>query len=352
MVKKSDNQNANSKPKGAIGDVWGVCGDLSDSPNTENFLQSPKDRNFRPTDFEIGSDGALYVADWQNIIIGHMQHNVRDPSRDHEYGRVYRITHEGRKLMDPVKVDGEPIAKLLDLLKERTNLTRHRARIELSERKTKDVISELEKWIKQWDPKKAEHAHHLTEALWLHQQHNTKNMELLGQMLGSPNADARVAAATVQQFWATSAAANNQTVEKKPTETKKSGVLSDTPELTTIRIGTIVEQMKYDTSEVAVKAGKKIKLIFDNPDYLPHNIVLVKPGKLESVATAAIALGAEGFNMHFVPKTDDVIWSTKLIDHGKQEIINFTAPKKPGDYPYVCTFPGHHILMRGVIHVK
>ena len=351
-VKKSDNQNANSKPKGAIGDVWGVRGDLSDSPNTENFLQSPKDRNFRPTDFEIGSDGALYVADWQNIIIGHMQHNVRDPSRDHEYGRVYRITHEGRKLMDPVKVDGEPIAKLLDLLKERTNLTRHRARIELSERKTKDVISELKKWIKQWDPKKAEHAHHLTEALWLHQQHNTKNMKLLGQMLGSPNADARVAAATVQQFWATSAAANNQSVEKKPTETKKSGVLSDNPELTTIRIGTIVEQMKYDTSEVTVKAGKKIKLIFDNPDYLPHNIVLVKPGKLESVATAAIALGAEGFNMHFVPKTDDVIWSTKLIDHGKQEIINFTAPKKPGDYPYVCTFPGHHILMRGVIHVK
>ena len=177
-------------------------------------------------------------------------------------------------------------------------------------------------------------------------------MELLGQMLGSPNADARVAAATVQQFWATSAAANNQTVQKKPTETKKSGVLSDTPELTTIRIGTIVEQMKYDTSMVTVKAGKKIKLIFDNPDYLPHNIVLVKPGKLESVATAAIALGAEGFNMHFVPKTDDVIWSTKLIDHGKLEIINFTAPKKPGDYPYVCTFPGHHILMRGVIHVK
>ena len=175
-VKKSDNQNANSKPKGAIGDVWGVRGDLSDSPNTENFLQSPKDRNFRPTDFEIGSDGALYVADWQNIIIGHMQHNVRDPSRDHEYGRVYRITHEGRKLMDPVKVDGEPIAKLLDLLKERTNLTRHRARIELSERKTKDVISELKKWIKQWDPKKAEHAHHLTEALWLHQQHLVQSL--------------------------------------------------------------------------------------------------------------------------------------------------------------------------------
>ena len=345
MVKKSDPNDPNKKPRGSTGDIWGV--------DQENLLLSPKDRNFRPTDFEIGGDGAMYVSDWQNIIIGHMQHNVRDPSRDHEFGRVYRITHEGRPLMPHVKVDGQPISKLLDLLKERTNLTRHRARIELSERKTAEVISELGKWVKQWDPKNAEHAHHLMEALWLHQQHNVKNMKLLGQMLGSPNADARVAAATVKQFWATSASAKNKTAAAKPpVEKKKSGILSDTPNLTTVRIGTIVEQMKYDTPELTVKVGKKIKLIFANPDYLPHNIVLVKPGKLESVATAAIALGAEGFKMSFVPKTDDVIWSTKLIDHGKEEIIEFTAPTSPGDYPYVCTFPGHHILMRGVLHVK
>ena len=132
-VKKSDPNDANKKPGGSPGDIWGV--------DQEDLLLSPKDRNFRPTDFEIGSDGAMYVSDWQNIIIGHMQHNVRDPSRDHEFGRVYRITHEGRELMPPVKVDGEPIAKLLDLLKERTNLTRYRARIELSERDTKDVVA-------------------------------------------------------------------------------------------------------------------------------------------------------------------------------------------------------------------
>ena len=174
QVKKSKPDDANSKPKGAAGDVWGVRGDLSDSQNTENFLQSPEDRNFRPTDFEIGSDGALYVSDWQNIIIGHMQHNVRDPSRDHKYGRVYRVTHEGRPLMKHIKVDGEPISRLLDLLKERTNLTRHRARIELSKRETSAVMSELAKWVKQWNPKKTEHAHHLMEALWLHQQGTLK----------------------------------------------------------------------------------------------------------------------------------------------------------------------------------
>ena len=79
--------------------------------------------------------------------------------------------------MPHVAVDGEPIAKLLDLLKERTNLTRYRARIELSERDTGAVMGELAKWIKQWDPQNPAHAHHLLEALWLHQQH--QNLWLL-----------------------------------------------------------------------------------------------------------------------------------------------------------------------------
>ena len=343
-VKKSDPNDANKKPGGSLGDIWGV--------DQEDLLLSPEDRNFRPTDFEIGSDGAMYVSDWQNIIIGHMQHNVRDPSRDHEFGRVYRITHEGRELMPPVKVDGEPIAKLLDLLKERTNLTRYRARIELSERDTKDVVAALGKWTKQFNAKKAEDAHHLMEALWMHQQHNAKNEELLKALLESPVADARVAAATVKQFWETSAAANNEVTEEKPVETKKSGILSDTPELTTIRIGTLVEQMKYDTTKLTVKAGKKIKLTFANPDFLPHNIVLVNPGKTEAVAAAAIAMGAEGFKTGFVPPSSDVIWASKLIDHGKEQVIEFTAPSKPGEYPYVCTFPGHAMMMRGVLTVK
>ena len=53
------------------------------------------DENFRPVDAEIGADGALYVADWQNPIIGHMQHNLRDTSRDHGHGRIYRVTYDG-----------------------------------------------------------------------------------------------------------------------------------------------------------------------------------------------------------------------------------------------------------------
>ncbi|MCH7990288.1 MAG: dehydrogenase, partial [Planctomycetes bacterium] len=67
------------------------------------------DPNFRPTDIEVGGDGALYISDWSNTLIGHMQHNIRDPNRDHEHGRIYRVTYKGRPLLKPVKMKGKPI---------------------------------------------------------------------------------------------------------------------------------------------------------------------------------------------------------------------------------------------------
>ena len=63
-------------------------------------ILSSRDPNFRPSDIETGPDGAIYFLDWQNPIIGHMQHNLRDPSRDRIHGRVYRVTYEGRPLID------------------------------------------------------------------------------------------------------------------------------------------------------------------------------------------------------------------------------------------------------------
>ena len=94
------------------------------------------DENFRPVDAEVGPDGALYIADWHNPLIGHMQHNLRDTSRDHGHGRIYRVTAIGRPLLTPAKIAGQPIAALLDLLKEPEDRVRYRAKIELSARDT------------------------------------------------------------------------------------------------------------------------------------------------------------------------------------------------------------------------
>src|SRR5262245_24684812 len=95
-------------------------------------ILSSSDPSFRPADFEIGPDGALYFTDWHNPIIGHMQHNLRDPSRDRTHGRVYRVTYEGRPLNKPAKVAGQPIPALVDLLKEDEYRVRYRVKLELS----------------------------------------------------------------------------------------------------------------------------------------------------------------------------------------------------------------------------
>ena len=94
-------------------------------------IVSSTDPNFRPSDIEVGPDGAIYFLEWQNPVIGHMQHNLRDPSRDRTHGRVYRVTYEGRPLVKPVKIAGEPIERLLDLLKEPEDRVRYRVKTEL-----------------------------------------------------------------------------------------------------------------------------------------------------------------------------------------------------------------------------
>ena len=326
------------------GDVWG-------EPKGDLIVSS--DKNFRPTDMEFGSDGALYISDWQNVIIGHMQHNVRDPNRDHKHGRVYRMTAIGEPLQEPVPVAGASIAQLLDNLKHPVDGIRYRTRIELSGRDSDQVIAACQEWIKQFDVNKKEDAHHLLEALWLHQQHNVRNTELLTDLLKSPEPHARIAAGTVQHFWynleTTQVVLDTQA--KSETKASKSGVMANTADTTYVRIGTLLEKMRYDVNEFEVKAGKKIILTFANPDFMPHNIVFVKPKTANEIAMAAMQLGAKGFEKGFVPDSDNILAASSLVDHGKEVKLEFVAPSEPGEYEYVCTFPGHHILMRGIMKV-
>ncbi|HEV3136639.1 MAG TPA: HEAT repeat domain-containing protein, partial [Pirellulales bacterium] len=164
-------------------------------------IVSSSDPNFRPADLEIGPDGALYFTDWHNPIIGHMQHNLRDPSRDRTHGRVYRVTYEGRPLSKPAKIAGEPIEKLLDLLQDSEARVRYRAKIELSGRDSRETIAAVERWMKRLDPKRPRYEHDLLEALWVYQHHNEVNPELLDRMLASPDFHARAAATRVLCYW-------------------------------------------------------------------------------------------------------------------------------------------------------
>ncbi|MHB1422711.1 MAG: PVC-type heme-binding CxxCH protein [Gemmataceae bacterium] len=167
------------------------------------------DPNFRPSDLKIGPDGAIWFIDWHNTIIGHLQHALRDPSRDRTHGRIYRVTHENLPLQKPVKIAGEPIENLLELLKEPEDRVRYRVRIELGGRDSEEVIAAVKKWADSLTRSHAErgnendinYEHHMMEALWMHQYHNVVNVELLKRMLSSPEFRARAAATRVLGYW-------------------------------------------------------------------------------------------------------------------------------------------------------
>ena len=188
----------------------------------------------------------------------------------------------------------------------------------------------------------------------MHQQHNVRNRELLELVLSSPVEHARIAAATVKHHWDVADPALGAQVieEEEEMEIHPGGLVSDTSELTTLRVNTVVEQLRYDVTKLETTAGKKTKIIFANPDALPHNLVVVNPGTATDVGNAAIALGADGFAKQFIPDSKDILAYTDMIDGGVEVELEFTAPEKPGDYEYVCTFPGHAFVMRGVLTVK
>jgi azurin/lysophospholipase L1-like esterase len=311
------------------------------------------DKNFRPTDAKFGDDGALYFSDWQNVIIGHMQHNIRDPNRDHAHGRVYRMIAKGRPLQPHVEIAGAPLDALMKNLENPVDGIRYRTRIELSSRNPDEVIAACKVWMKKFDPRKKEDAHSLMEALWLHQSFNVKYPELLNALLKSPEPNARIAAATVKHYWddLDLTKGGTQVAAEKERKRKKSGVLSSNARQTEVRIATLPEKMQYDVKEFSVKAGSRVKLTFANDDFMPHNLFVVEPGAANEIAIAALSLGEKGFVMNFRPVSSKIIAATKLLDHEKEETLDFVVPKKPGDYEYVCTFPGHYLLMRGIMKV-
>ncbi len=387
------------------------------------------DENFRPVDAEIGADGALYVADWHNAIIGHMQHNLRDTSRDHLHGRIYRVTATDRPAVKPVKIAGEPIDRLLDLLKDSENRVRYRAKIELSSRDTNQVLSAVQTWIGRLDKNDPQYQHSMMEALWVQQWNNRVDQALLRQMLRSPEPWARAAATRVLCYWrdripdalallkvqvndqhpgvrleavraasffsgpeAIAVAQESQkypqdkfleytlmqtmatltSLGKKEMTTTANPAAANTtatalPDLSaaamrrdlrdkgvqTIAIGTIPEQMLFDVKWFVVEAGKPVRVILNNSDAMPHNLIIGQPGSVNTIGTAAATLQppTDPNAKAYVPNIPQVLQATKLVQRGESDTINFTAPASPGEYSFVCSFPGHYVRMYGVMLV-
>jgi uncharacterized protein len=121
----------------------------------------------------------------------------------------------------------------------------------------------------------------------------------------------------------------------------------------TIRLGVIKDQLKFDKSALTVGAGQLVELVFTNTDVMPHNFILGAPGSLDAIGAGADALlqSPTGQVQQWVPDLPQILTSTRLLEPGQSITIQFRAPGQAGDYPYVCTFPGHWRQMNGVLTV-
>ncbi|SOD95381.1 plastocyanin/azurin family copper-binding protein [Spirosoma fluviale] len=118
----------------------------------------------------------------------------------------------------------------------------------------------------------------------------------------------------------------------------------------TLTVGT-KPGLKFDTDKLEVKAGSRIKLVFNNNDDMLHNFVITKPGAANAVGDAALRLNLNGPKMNYVPATPNVLYHTNILQPETSETIYFLAPAEPGDYQFVCSFPGHSSLMQGTLKV-
>nr|WP_245802942.1 PVC-type heme-binding CxxCH protein [Cyclobacterium lianum] len=122
----------------------------------------------------------------------------------------------------------------------------------------------------------------------------------------------------------------------------------------TIKMGVIQHEMKFDKPTFTVKAGQQVTIDFVNDDFMQHNLLIGKSGSLETIGKAAdeLARDPKGMEMNFVPKIPEVLASTPLVNPETSESLVFTAPSEPGEYPYLCTVPGHWRIMNGIMIVE
>jgi putative heme-binding domain-containing protein len=120
-----------------------------------------------------------------------------------------------------------------------------------------------------------------------------------------------------------------------------------------LRLGTVPHRMVYDQDRLVVEAGKRVEIVFENNDIMPHNFVITQPGSLEEIGLLAEATAQQpgALQRHFVPQSDRILVSSELLQPRDSQTIAFTAPSEPGIYPYVCTYPGHWRRMYGSLFV-
>ncbi len=150
------------------------------------------------------------------------------------------------------------------------------------------------------------------------------------------------------------AAKTNQLNAGKSTRNASDANFDNQKGLAVVTINCVPERMIYDKDEFSVRPGQAVKLILANPDLTMHNLVIARPGSLEKVGVAGneMAKDPTGLQKNYIPALKEVLWSTPQLRQNTSHVLRFRAPRDPGTYPYLCTFPGHWVIMKGKMIVK
>ncbi|MGB8170433.1 MAG: HEAT repeat domain-containing protein [Chthoniobacteraceae bacterium] len=177
---------------------------VDDHPTLPPLLQSSHG-SFRPVDVKLGPDGALYVCDWYNPIIGHYQASFRHPDRDKAHGRIWRVTYKGRPLLTPPPslVEGtKDLPALFELMRSADRFPREQAKRTLFGGDTATIAKELRSWCERLDPNAADLDFALTQALGIFEAHEAVEVPLLKRVLAAKTPEARAYAAGTLARWA------------------------------------------------------------------------------------------------------------------------------------------------------
>ncbi len=156
---------------------------------------------FRPVDIRIGPDGAIYIADWFNPIIGHYQASFRHPDRDKTHGRIWRVTAKDRPLAKAPELSKMSAAELCEQLKSDWRYVRYQAKRRLADLPKDEIIPAITKWVDALDKNDTNIEHSLYEAIGVFESHEVINQPLLERLLNSKDYRARAYATRVAGRW-------------------------------------------------------------------------------------------------------------------------------------------------------
>lgn len=140
---------------------------------------------------------------------------------------------------------------------------------------------------------------------------------------------------------------------KKDKWSKEEKKFDQQKNLVTLKVGTVPERLLFTKDKLTVKAGQPVKLVFSNPDVTEHNLlILAKDTPIQEIGEAANLMAAdpEAAKKDYIPDDMRIMHATKMLK--QRQTLRFIAPSEPGNYPYLCTFPGHWTIMKGVLVVK